>query len=107
MLGIHGLEASLSLLADVGCDTIADVVLRNTSHTIDYINNNPDYELVTPAARAHAGIVSFRPRHRDATELHGRLQAAGVVCSLRSGAIRFSPHFHTPRDHLDRALALL
>jgi len=36
-----------------------------------------------------------------------RLQAAGVVCSLRSGAIRFSPHFHTPRSHLDRALALL
>ncbi len=109
MLGIHGLEASLSLLAGAGRDAIADIILRNTSYMIDYIHNNKkDYELVTPAAaRAHAGIVSFRPRHRDATEFHGRLQAAGVVCSLRSGAIRFSPHFHTPRDHLDRALALL
>lgn len=109
MLGIHGLEASLGLLAHLGSDVISDFIFKNTAYIIDNINNNfMDYELLTPVAgHAHAGIVSFRPHHRDAAEVHGRLQAAGVVCSLRSGAIRFSPHFHTPRSHLDRALALL
>lgn len=109
MLGIHGLEASLGLLADIGSDAIAELIFSNASYLIDHINNNKkEYSLVTPAdAAAHAGIVSFRPRQQDATEVHARLQAAGVVCSLRSGALRFSPHFHTPRVHLDRALALL
>jgi hypothetical protein len=30
----------------------------------------------------------------------------GIVCAARAGAIRFSPHFYTPIEQLDRALDL-
>ncbi|HBZ99729.1 MAG TPA: aminotransferase, partial [Pseudomonas sp.] len=34
-------------------------------------------------------------------------KAAQVVCALRGGGIRFSPHFYTPQRVIDETLALL
>lgn len=109
MLGIHALEASLGLLEDLGSDRVAGLVLENSSYLIERICLMPDkYTLLTPPVTArHAGIVSLRPLHCDVQDLHQRLQAAGVVCAVRSGAIRLSPHCYTPRRQLDRVLELL
>lgn len=109
MLGIHALDASLSLLEEAGGEHVYRKIMNNTSYLIDIIiNNYPEYRLVTPLPEErHAGIVSFRPESGDVRELHRHLQAGGVVCALRNGAIRFSPHFHTPRRDLERAIALL
>lgn len=108
MLGIHALEASLSLLEELGADAIAEKVLDNTAYLIEQLSHSTAFDLVTPAAPArHAGIVSLRPRTADIQDLHRRLMAAGVVCAVRNGALRFSPHFHTPREQLARAIELL
>jgi hypothetical protein len=34
------------------------------------------------------------------------LQSNGVICALRGNSIRFSPHFHTSQEVLDRAVTL-
>lgn len=109
MLGVHGLEASLSLLEDVGLEFIALNILKNTSYLIEYIESIPEkYTLITARDEArHAGIVSFRPICEEVLALHQRLQAQGVVCAVRSGAVRLSPHFYTPHDRLDQILAML
>lgn len=108
LLGAHALEASLSLLEDTGFDEVARLVLRNTSYLIESIENSPNLELLTPAADGrHAGIVTFRHRHVEPAALHHHLTAAGVQCAQRGGGIRFSPHFYTPRAHLERALELV
>jgi len=31
----------------------------------------------------------------------------GVICAPRGGGIRFSPHFYTPQQVLDRAIGIL
>jgi hypothetical protein len=31
--------------------------------------------------------------------------AGGVICSPRAGGVRLSPHFYTPRERLDAAVA--
>lgn len=109
MLGIHALDASLSLLEDLGNDQIANLILDNSCYLIENIKNNFDkYALLTPAEpKRHAGIVSFRPLKQDVQELHRRLTAEGVICAVRSGALRFSPHCYTPRPQLKQALNLL
>lgn len=109
MLGIHALAASLSLLADVGADRIYKKVMANSDFLIGALDRIADrYRLVTPrAADRHAGIVSFVPVDRDVRDIHQQLMAAGVVCAVRGGAIRFSPHFHTDRQQLERAVDLL
>jgi selenocysteine lyase/cysteine desulfurase len=65
-----------------------------------------DVALVTPAHPARrAGVVALRPR--DPAGAAGRLAAAGVVHSVREGAVRLSPHGYNTPGEIDRALAAL
>jgi len=108
MLGIHALEASLSLLEEIGSDAIAEKIMANSDYLIRQLSGISGFDVVTPIApERHAGIVSFKPLDTDVQELHRHLQAAGVVCAVRGGALRFSPHFYAPREQLARALAVL
>ena len=109
MLGAHALDASLGLMEDLGSDVIAGHVLGNTGYLIERLTERrTTFRLTTPAQPdRHAGIVSFVPLSEDVAVVHERLRLNGVVCAVRSGALRFSPHFYTPRSRLDRALDLL
>jgi cysteine desulfurase/selenocysteine lyase len=109
MTGIHALNASLSLIHEMGMPAIEQRVTENSRYLIDYFSARGDvFQLLTPAEdHRHAGIVTFRPLHEPTGELHDRLRNGNVICALRGGGIRYSPHFHTPREQLDRALQLL
>ncbi len=106
MLGIHALSASLSLLEEIGVTEIERIILKNTSYLIDKLNNIKGVSVLTPTHPSeHAGIVSFRLVSRDQREVHQLLLDKGIICACRGGAIRFSPHFYTSREQLDRAAA--
>jgi selenocysteine lyase/cysteine desulfurase len=109
MTGIHALNASLSLIDEIGMTTIEKQVTENSRYLLDYFSaRENEFQLITPAGdRRYAGIVTFRPLHETAEELHVRLRNNNVICAPRGGGIRFSPHFYTPREQLDRALHLL
>ncbi|BCX88864.1 cysteine desulfurase/selenocysteine lyase [Methylomarinovum tepidoasis] len=103
MLGIFGLEASLALLQETGMETVERQVLANAAWLIERIQADPDLELLTPPDR-HAGIVTFCPRRDDPAQLFEQLRRQKVICALRGGGIRFSPHFHNDTAQLDQAL---
>lgn len=108
MLGIHALNASLSLLLEIGLATIEEAVLRNSEYLSQAIREQPYLELVSPyEEKRRSGIVSFRCTSLDAGTLFSRLKSAGVVCALRNQSIRFSPHFYTSRSQLEAAMALV
>lgn len=108
MLGIHALHASLSLLLEVGMQRVAQGVLDNAAYLIEQLRTLPHVELLSPTDRArHAGIVTFRHRQIDGTALWRALAERGVICAARGGGVRFSPHFHTTRTQLDRAIESL
>lgn len=109
MLGIHALNASVALLEQLGSAWIAGRVLENSAFLLEHLGAaSAKFERLTPVdSTRHAGIVSVRPQHEDVHELHRRLSACGVVCAVRSGALRLSPHCYTPRVHLERTLDLL
>jgi cysteine desulfurase/selenocysteine lyase len=104
MLAIHALQASLSLLLEAG---IAQVFAR-VSDSVEYLVGairSLGGELLSPTDPAwRAGIVTFRHPACETETLFRRLQDAGVVCALRGGGIRFSPHFYTPRAVLERTM---
>ena len=105
MLGIHALSASLELLAEIGMDEIARRVLANSEFLLAGLSALPGIELLTPRqAGRYAGIVSFGHAHMKPAELHRRLAARKILCAQRGGGVRFSPHFHTPRAHLEQAV---
>ena len=105
MLAIHGLEASVSLLFHMGMDKVERNVLSNSRYIFDFFDSRNDFKLLTPTENGrYAGIVTFLHERVDSSQIHKRLYEKGVICAVRGGGIRFSPHFYTPREKLEKAL---
>ena len=105
MTGVHALHASLAIIEQVGIDTIAARILDNSQFLIQQLQSIPGVSVVTPPSpQRHAGIVSFRSADKDLNALFQRLSQQRIFCALRSNAIRLSPHFYTPRQHLELCL---
>ena len=106
-LGIYALRASLGLLFDTGLEKVFDGVAENVSYLAENVSRRR-FHLLTPSQpHRRGGILTLAPRRGDAKKLYRQLQGAGVVCALRGGGIRLSPHYYTPRAALDRALECL
>jgi selenocysteine lyase/cysteine desulfurase len=43
----------------------------------------------------------------DAAAAHRRLREAGVICALREGAIRLSPHCYNTPDEMEKVIETL
>lgn len=105
MLSIHALSASISLLLDVGMDTVAKNVIERGQYVIDKVQQNPSLTLLTNPDRAGNNIIVFKPSNDKTNELFDYLTTHHVVCAKRGGGIRFSPHFYTPYKIIDRAFS--
>ncbi len=107
MLGIHAFSASLSLLLETGMAAVEALVLERSDYLKQAIQANPKLELLS-ACRSHlkSGIVLFKHRTLPNETLYKHLQQNGVVCALRGGGVRFSPHFYNTLSELDYALEL-
>jgi selenocysteine lyase/cysteine desulfurase len=104
LLGVHALEASLSLIEEVGIEHVRRELQTRTAHLIEGIDRH-GLELLSPrAAERRAGIVTFRVPGRPSAQLYPELMRRRVLCAQRGGGIRFSPHFYTPFEVIDRAL---
>ncbi|OIO71502.1 MAG: aminotransferase [Zetaproteobacteria bacterium CG12_big_fil_rev_8_21_14_0_65_55_1124] len=110
MLGIHALDASLSLFEEVGISLIEAEVLKRSEWLTHAMLSDDRLVLLSPSeAGRMSGIVSFRRRDLDAAghaALYRHLMKAGLICALRCGGIRFSPHFYTPMPQLAQAMAM-
>ena len=111
MVGIHALEASVGLLLEVGMDKVETALLNNISYLMALVKEHPRLELLTDDTDGrYGGIVNFRPQDIDSlalSKLHRALMERRVICASRGGGIRFSPHFYTPKDVLERALNIV
>ncbi len=107
MLGIHALDASIGLLLETGLETVFNNISLNVSYLIEKLTEYSFDILSETRPARRAGIVTFRIPGEDMEQRYQHLQQQGVLCALRGGGIRFSPHFYTPRSVLDRALELV
>lgn len=111
MLGIHALNATLSLFETLGKQTIENQVLKHTQNIMQHIENKQDWQLITPnLPERYAGITSFRHLGLTAQEhalIVQRLAEQNIVCSCRAGGIRLSPHFYTDESDIEKALLML
>ncbi|MGZ5007583.1 MAG: aminotransferase class V-fold PLP-dependent enzyme [Methylobacter sp.] len=108
MLGIHAFSASLSLLLETGMATIEAQVLERSDYLKDAIDKNRQLILLSAQqSPLKSGIVTFKHRALSNETLYRHLQQNGVVCALRGGGIRFSPHFYNTFAEIDRAIDLI
>jgi len=108
MLGNHALSASLTLIEEIGIEKISRNIINNICYIIDNINNICGIEFISPIEKPdYAGIVTFKIEGLNMTELHSKLMKNKVICANRAGGIRFSPHFYTNQNRIDKALEIL
>ncbi len=107
VVGIHALEASVALLEEIGLEAIWQQLQIRTDYLIAQLDQR-GFELLTPRQpERRAGIITFQVPNRSNELLYQSLMARQVLCALRGGGIRFSPHFYTPLAVIDRALAII
>lgn len=107
MMGVHALHASVGLLLETGMETIQQAVLANSELLFDLINKSKNLECLTDASTdRYAGIVLLRHRAISSEHVYDYLIKHKVLCALRGGGIRYSPHFYTNTDKIRQAILL-
>lgn len=107
-LGIFALEASLGVLQEFGVERVAECVLDNTAWLMERLAGARGLRLISRSdAERRSGIVTFVPESGDTRGLFRFLLEQRVICARRGGGIRLAPHFYTPRDRLERTMALV
>jgi selenocysteine lyase/cysteine desulfurase len=98
--GIYAFNTSLKIFNDYGFENTYKEILSNTKYFIDrldkiglgcVLNNCSDDEL--------AGIVTIKPENPQ--EMFNKLNDRKIICSVREGLIRFSPHFYNTHQDID------
>jgi cysteine desulfurase/selenocysteine lyase len=105
MLGIHAMDASLSLFEEVGTAFVEERLARNIAILEDGLRAIPGVSIVTPAEPdKRAGILTFRHAASRGADLHAALMQRRLVCAARAGGVRLAPHFYTPESTLLAAI---
>lgn len=109
MLGITGLNASLSFLAESGTQKIAERIKNLTNYIIQRLERETGAILQSPkSSNKRGGIVSFSVQGMDDPESKlEELKRNNVTISLREGLFRISPHFYNIEDEIDRAIDII
>jgi cysteine desulfurase/selenocysteine lyase len=107
MLGIHALNASISLLLEVGMDNVEAAVAQRSAQIIDYLSASANATVLSRKESARrGGIVTFKHNSHSAESLYKYLTDNHVACAMRGGGVRFSPHFYTPVEKIQQALEM-
>jgi selenocysteine lyase/cysteine desulfurase len=108
MLGAMALEASLSLLEEVGMDQVAELIAERVQWLQDGLTAIPGVQLHSPLNPARrGGIFSFSIDGIDNQRVYEQLKQQQVVCIPRGPGIRFSPHFYTEKRVIDETLQIV
>ena len=108
MLATHALSASLSLLLEVGMKNIEKELEKNVDHLIRQLEAHPQVTIISAREKERrAGIVTFTHASLSSPELYHQLMEKQIICANRGGGVRFSPHFYTPTNIIDKAVAAI
>jgi len=108
MLGTTALEASLSLLEEVGMASVGKALQERVQWLLDGLSGITGAILHSPIEPdRRAGIVTFSLIGWDQPALFQRLRSEQVICAQRGVGIRLSPHFYTKTQTIKKTLRLL
>lgn len=103
---LGGFATSVDFLLETGIDAIREHVLALQDPLVDWLRERPGVEVVSDLApERRSGILCFRTPSSEST--FRALSAAGVVCVLREGAIRLSPHLYNDASDVERVIEVL
>jgi selenocysteine lyase/cysteine desulfurase len=105
ILGLKGLEASLTLFQELGLSEIE----RHNLELANYFTENFDrkrYQLVTKS-NLKSSIVCLKANNTDIDNLMQKLKSSNVDISVREGNLRISFHLYNSKIQVERLLKVL
>ncbi len=101
---LHAAATGLEMIAAAGLKEIREKSVRQTERLVR-LAEAEGYKVNAPREpKQRGGTVALDLQH--GAEIAAELNARDVCCDFRPGAgVRFSPHFYTREDELDRAIA--
>ena len=99
-----GMNASLELLSSLGIASI-ESHLRSLHEPVIAWAARSGARVVSPTDRRGSGILCVAPP--NVGDAFRALKAARIVCSLREGAIRISPHAYNTREEMEQVVEAL
>lgn len=107
-LGAMALDASLSLLEEVGMERVGNAVLERVKWLEEGLSAISGVQLHSSReAERRSGILTFSIDGLQATTVWQQLMHNQVVCLPRGPGIRFSPHFYTQSRVIEETLAIV
>ena len=101
----YGFTQSVELLLEVGIAGIAEVTRSLHEPVLKWADAH-GVRVVSPRDDRHrSAILGVAPER--AVEAYHAMKRAHVVCSLREGAIRLSPHFYNTVEEMERVIDVL
>ncbi len=101
-----GLARSIEIFLEMGLEEVAAHVGELHAPVLDWIDGRSDAHAVTPRDPARrAGILTFTVADLDRSA--AALREAGVIFSVREGAIRLAPHFYNTVEELEKVVEIL
>jgi selenocysteine lyase/cysteine desulfurase len=99
-----GMNASLGLLLELGVERIEAHLQRLHQPVLAWAART-GAPLASPCGAHGSGILCLAPE--GVGDVFRRLKAARIICSLREGAIRLSPHGYNTVAEMERVAAVL
>jgi cysteine desulfurase/selenocysteine lyase len=99
-----GMNASLGMLLELGIDRIGRHV-RSLHQPVLAWAERAGARVSSPTDSRGSGILCVAPH--NVGESFRALKAAHIVCSLREGAIRLSPHAYNTQEEMERVADIL
>jgi selenocysteine lyase/cysteine desulfurase len=100
-----GMTVSLSLLLEIGVRDIAEVTRATHAPILKWAAEN-DVRITSPTENGHRSAILCVAPPKPAEAYHG-MKRARVVCSLREGAIRLSPHCYNTVEEMEKVIEVL
>ena len=100
-----GLTASVEMLCDLGVRDIAEHTRALHEPVLRWADAN-GVRVTSPRDEAHrSAIICIAPEH--AAESYHALKRAHIVCTLREGSIRLSPHCYNTVEEMEKVVGVL
>ena len=99
-----GMNASLAMLAEFGAERLGAHARACHAPLLDWARRT-GVRVTSPTGMHGSAIVCVAPP--EPADTHRALREAGVVCSLREGSLRFSPHLFNTVSEMERVVEIL
>ena len=100
-----GMTTSLGMLLEIGVRDIAEVTRAVQEPIVKWAREN-NVRITSPVENGHRSAILCIAPPKPAEAYHG-LKRARVVCSLREGAIRLSPHCYNTMEEMEKVIEVL